>query len=224
MLEVESLCLDWRGTPVLEEVSFTLAPGETLLLTGCNGSGKSSLIDALAGLSSVQRGHVVWEGQTVTHLPAYRRPGIALVPEGRVLAPSLTIDETLTLGAGRIPRATLSRVRTEIFDRFPILAKRRTQYAGTLSGGEAQMLSLARALMSRPRLLLLDEPTLGLSPAAAKDTFALLHALRANGMGMILTDQDSRAALALADRICTLANRRLKDPSFPSQTNQRESA
>lgn len=216
MLEVRALCLRRSGRPVLEDANFSLAPGESLLLTGANGAGKSSLIAALAGLAGCYSGCILWEGKDVTALPPYRRHGIALVPEGRVLAPSLTVEETLRLGAGRVTRADLSRRLARTFDRFPVLAARCRQFAGTLSGGEAQMLSLARALMCQPRLLLLDEPTLGLSPAAAKSALDLLRNLRGDGLSMILTDQDSRAADGLSDRVMTLSDRRLSsEPSTP---------
>lgn len=216
MLEVRSLYLRRGGLPVLEEISFSLKPGACLLLTGRNGAGKSSLLAALTGLAECHRGQVIWDGKDVTRLPPHRRNGIALVPEGRVLAPTLTVDETLRLGAGRVTRAEVSRLMAQTLDRFPLLAGRRRQHAGTLSGGEAQMLSLARALMCRPRLLLLDEPTLGLSPAAAKAAFAILADLRREGIAIILTDQDSRAAHALADRVMTLANRSL----YPTTATQ----
>ena len=207
MLEVQDLTLAWRGAAVISDASFTIETGEIVVLTGANGSGKSSLIRALIGLSPVSGGRVIWDGTDVTDRPYHLRDGIALVPEGRQLSPRLTVEETLILGAGRVDRAKRVSAMRRVFDRFPILQSRTDQPAGTLSGGEAQMLSIGRALMSRPRLLVLDEPTLGLSPAAAKAVFAMLKELRSEGIGMLLTDQDSRAALILAGKAFSLSNR-----------------
>ena len=210
MLELQGLSITWQGIALVEEASFTVCPGDVVVLNGANGTGKSSLIAAIAGLAPADRGRVIWDGRDVTHVPLHDRDGIALVPEGRLLAPSLTVMETLRLGAGRIGRGALLARTQEAFARFPILAERRHQAAGTLSGGEAQMLNLARALMAAPRLLLLDEPTLGLSPAAAKAMFRMLGTLRSEGMSMVLTDQDSLAASSLADRVLALSDRRLE--------------
>ena len=220
MLEVRNLTVAWRGASMIDDASFTVKPGEIVVLTGANGSGKSSLIRALIGLAPATAGCVLWNGREMTHRPFHAREGMALVPEGRQLAPGLTVAETLVLGAGRGGDAKCVSVMQEMFDRFPILETRKGQPAGTLSGGEAQMLSLARALMSRPRLLMLDEPTLGLSPAAAKAVFAMLDSLRAEGIGMLLTDQDNRAALALADRAFSLFDRRLHPMAPPCPTSE----
>lgn len=219
MLEVQNVSVAWRGALVIDAAHFTVNPGEIVVLTGANGSGKSSLIRSLIGLSKVSDGCVLWDGRAVTHHPYHRRDGMALVPEGRQLAARLTVADTLVLGAGRIGKAACAVLMRKVFDRFEILETRKDQPAGTLSGGEAQMLSLARALMSQPRLLMLDEPTLGLSPAAAKSLFVLLHDLRDEGIGMLLTDQDSRAALALADRAFSLFDRRLHPVMPPNPTS-----
>ena len=219
MLEVQDLTIAWRGSSIVQGVSFSIRPGEIVVLTGANGSGKSSLIRALIGLSPVMDGRVIWNGREVTDRPYHARDGMALVPEGRQLAPRLTVEETLVLGAGQGGGARCVSAMQEMFKRFSILEARKGQPAGTLSGGEAQMLSLARALMSRPRLLVLDEPTLGLSPAAAKAVFAMLDELRAEGIGMLLTDQDSRAALALADRAFSLFDRHLHPMEAPCPTS-----
>lgn len=216
MLDVQALCIAWRGDPVIADVTFSVSAGEIVALTGANGSGKSSLIAGLAGLDPVERGTVLWEGRNVTRHPLHARNGMAVVPEGRRLAPSLTVLETLRLGAGRKGRRGFQSVARQVLARLPVLADRLDQAAGTLSGGEAQMLSLARALMCEPRLLFLDEPTLGLSPAAARSTFDTLRTLQAEGMSMVLTDQDSRATSALADRTFQVADHRLKPaPAAP---------
>lgn len=222
MLDVQRLAVAWRRTSVVDDASFAVTPGEIVVLTGANGSGKSSLIRALIGLAPVTGGCVLWHGREVTHRPFHARGGMALVPEGRQLAPRLTVEETLVLGAGRGGQARSAPVMRQMFERFPVLEARKRQPAGTLSGGEAQMLSLARALMSRPRLLVLDEPTLGLSPAAARAVFAMLDSLRAEGIRMLLTDQDNRAALALADRALSLVNRRLHPVAPPCPVSERK--
>ena len=210
MLELKDVSLVWQGAALIQNASFAVGPGQTIVLSGPNGTGKSSLLAAIAGLTPVDRGHVLWGGIDVTHVPLHDREGIALVPEGRLLAPSLSVMETLQLGAGRVGRRARDARTQANFARFPILADRHHQAAGTLSGGEAQILSLARALMSEPRLLLLDEPTLGLAPAASSHVFRILGALRAEGMSMILTDQDSAAARLLADQIMKLSNHHLE--------------
>lgn len=210
MFDVQSVSITWRGAPVVTDVSFSVSAGKVVLLTGANGAGKSSLIFGLAGLAPINRGRVLWEGRDVTHLPLHARNGLAVVPEGRQLAASLSVEETLRLGAGRRHRPEYRHRINNILQRFPVLQSRLKQPAGTLSGGEAQMLSLARALMSAPRLLFLDEPTLGLSPAAAKATFDMLQALRTDGISMILTDQASDAASALADNTFVVSNHRLE--------------
>ncbi|SIT08261.1 branched-chain amino acid transport system ATP-binding protein [Roseivivax lentus] len=218
MLDVRNLSVAWRGAAVIDEASFTVNPGEIVVLTGPNGSGKSSLIRALIGLSPVAGGCVRWNRRDVTHRPFHAREGMALVPEGRLLASRLTVEEALLLGAGRGGAVQCASVMQEMFDRFPILETRKDQPAGILSGGEAQMLSLARALMPQPRLLMLDEPTLGLSPVAAKAVVAMLENLRTEGIGMLLTDQHSQAALTLADRAFALFDRRLRPMAPPCPT------
>ncbi len=210
MYDVRDLCLSRDGQIVLSDITFCAAPGEVVLVTGPNGTGKSRLIRALSGLERPSGGRILWDGREVTGRPFHTRRGIALVPEGRLLSPSLTVSDNLDLGAGRLPRAVLRHRRDAVLGRFPILARRLGQQAGTLSGGEAQMLSFARALMSAPRLLLLDEPTLGLSPASARAAFETLAALKAEGMAMILTDREAAAAARLADQTLDIRTRMLR--------------
>jgi len=218
MLELRNVTLICQGTDLIKDACLTVARGEIIALTGPSGTGKSALIAALAGLAHVPKGRVFWEGRDITHTPLHGRDGIALVPEGRQLARSLTVAETLRLGAGRMERRALQARLQDAFAQFPVLAQRRSQAAGTLSGGEAQMLSLARALMAAPRLLLLDEPTQGLSPAAAKAMFRTLATLGAQGLSMVLTDQDAAATCRLADRVFALSNQRLDPVAHPPRT------
>ncbi len=208
MLAVEALSVRYGRVRALEEVSLTLGHDEVLAVAGLNGAGKSSLVRAICGLSPVAAGRVTFEGRDITGHPLYALDGVALVPEGRVLAPSLTVAETLRLGAGRVSARELDARRTEVLDRFPALGQRLTQRAGTLSGGEATMLALARALMAAPRLLLLDEPTLGLSPAAAARVFEMLAALRRDGLGLLVVEQNLHLSLGLADRVLLLRHGR----------------
>jgi branched-chain amino acid transport system ATP-binding protein len=210
LLETRDLTLGWQGGILLRHVDLHLHSGEGLWLSGPNGAGKSTLMRALAGLERVVSGRILWDGQDITDLPGHRRDGIALVPEGRLLAPSLTVAETLRLGAGRINRKAFDQRLCAVLDRLPVIGGRLDQAAGTLSGGEAQMLSLGRALMSAPRLLLLDEPTLGLSPAAAAMILASLKALKADGLAILICDQEVRGAAALADHLIDIADQRLQ--------------
>lgn len=219
LLETRDLSLGWQGGILLRHVALQLRAGEGLWLSGPNGAGKSTLMRALAGVERVVSGRILWDGQDITDLPGHRRDGVALVPEGRLLAPSLTVAETLRLGAGRIDRRTFDQRLSDVLGRLPALVARLEQPAGTLSGGEAQMLSLGRALMSAPRLLLLDEPTLGLSPAAAAMICASLKALKADGMAILVCDQDVQCTAGLADHLIVIADQHLQPAvSFEKET------
>jgi len=220
LLETRDLTLGWQGGILLRHVDLNLREGEGLWLSGTNGAGKSTLMRALAGLERVVSGRILWDGQDITDLPGHRRDGIALVPEGRLLAPSLTVAETLRLGAGRINRGAFDQRLCAVLDRLPVIGGRLDQEAGTLSGGEAQMLSLGRALMSAPRLLLLDEPTLGLSPAAAAMILGSLKALKADGLAILICDQEVQGAAALADHLIDIADQRLKPVSSLGKETQ----
>jgi branched-chain amino acid transport system ATP-binding protein len=204
MLTVKALCVRYGLVRAVENASLSLSGGEILSLVGLNGAGKSSLVHAICGLVKPASGRVLLEGNDVTGQPLHRLPHVALVPEGRVLAPSLSVRETLTLGAARLPTLEAPRQQARVLDLFPELNNRLDQRAGTLSGGEATMLAIARALMSRPRLLLLDEPTLGLSPAAAKRVFGALHSLRHEGLALLLVEQNLHMAAGIADRLMLL--------------------
>ena len=207
MLELKDVSLVWQGAALIQNASFAVGPGQTIVLSGPNGTGKSSLLAAIAGLTPVDRGHVLWGGIDVTHVPLHDREGIALVPEGRLLAPSLSVMETLQLGAGRVGRRARDARTQANFARFPILADRHHQAAGTLSGGEAQILSLARALMSEPRLLLLDEP-FGALDALTRGTIQdeLLKIWRGTEQTVFMITHDIDEAILLADRILLMTN------------------
>lgn len=203
MLEVSDVHAGYGDIQVLFGISLEVATGEIVALVGPNGAGKTTLLRAIAGLLPLRRGAVTWEGQPIHGAPAHRivEQGIALVPEGRRLFARMTVEENLLIGAF-VPRALAFRREgsERVFAIFPRLAERRRQLAGSLSGGEQQMVAIGRALMSRPRLLLLDEPSLGLAPRLVEGMFDILRQIHREGVGVFLVEQNVQAALALADR------------------------
>lgn len=204
MLEIDTLSVSYGKHAALRAVSLTVKPGEIVVMLGANGAGKSSLLKAVAGLVPRGRqGRVVLSGQDLTHAKAHQivEAGIALVPEGRGIFGELTVQENLRLGAfaNRARQGEDARF-AQILALFPRLAERLHQPARTMSGGEQQMVAIGRALMSAPQILLLDEPSLGLSPLMTKEVFKALGSVRASGMGVLLVEQNSRKGLAIADR------------------------
>jgi branched-chain amino acid transport system ATP-binding protein len=206
MLKVRDLHVDYGGVVALRGVDIDVAEGELVALVGANGAGKSSLLAALSGLHRPVGGRIEFQGADVTRLPAHRiaRLGAVLVPEGRRLFAQQTVLQNLLLGAYHQPQQQHAGDLEQVFRLFPVLAERVGQQAGTLSGGEQQMVALGRALMSRPRLLMLDEPSLGISPKYTQMVFEVLAAVRARGTTMLLVEQNLRAALELADRAYVL--------------------
>jgi branched-chain amino acid transport system ATP-binding protein len=180
-----------------------VAAGELVCLIGANGAGKSSTLRAISGLLPPSRGRIVFDGREIqAEVPAtILRAGIAHCPEGRRVFPHLTVDENLAMGAYvRIDRGAVAADMLEVGRYFPILVERRRQMAGTLSGGEQQMLAIARALMARPRLILFDEPSLGLAPTVVEMTFAIIADIRRRGTTVLMVEQNAHAALSMADR------------------------
>lgn len=206
IFRAERVVAGYDATPVVDGISLEVVAGEMVTLVGANGAGKSTLLKALAGLIGVKSGRIEVAGIDITSLPAHRRvgAGVVLVPEGRMLFSEMTVDENLTLGAhlrtGADARAGIEADRDQVFELFPVLEARRRQEAGTLSGGEQQMLAIGRALMSAPRVLLLDEPSLGLAPRVIGEIFSVLDRLRDKGLAMVLVEQDARLALKHAER------------------------
>jgi branched-chain amino acid transport system ATP-binding protein len=203
MLTLKSVQAGYGRLVVLKGVSLHVRAGEVVTLIGGNGAGKSTLLKAVCGLVPVRRGVVEFAGQDLTRLPAERivSLGLALVPEGRRVFASLSVAANLELGAfHRRDRQQVRRDLEELMARFPLLRERAGQPAGTLSGGEQQILAIARALMSRPRLLMLDEPSMGLAPKMLAQVYEILAELKRAGTTLLLVEQNARAALKLADR------------------------
>ena len=198
LLEVQHLEVHYGGIRAVAGVDIAIAEGELVCLIGANGAGKTSTLKAICGLIGSRSGVVRYAGEDVSHAPVHVLPrkGLVMVPEGRGVFPQLTVEENLAMGAyahgGGDPSAQ--------YERFPRLAERRKQVAGTLSGGEQQMLALARALMTRPKLLLLDEPSMGLAPMMVTKIFELVHDIARQGVTILLVEQNARAALELASR------------------------
>jgi branched-chain amino acid transport system ATP-binding protein len=201
VLEVFDLQVSYGAIKALDGVSFSVPRGKIVTLLGANGSGKTTTLRAITGLAPPRGGRIVFEGRELQGLPTHEiiRAGIALVPEGRRIFANLTVYENLLLGAYlRQDQSALARDLDQIYDTFPRLAARRAQAAGTLSGGEQQMLAVGRALMSRPRLLLLDEPSLGLAPLLVKEVFHLITRINQEGVTILLVEQNAAAALKIA--------------------------
>jgi branched-chain amino acid transport system ATP-binding protein len=212
LLAVERLRAAYGRIQALQEVSLEVYQGEVVAVVGANGAGKTTLLRTLAGLMSPVGGRVLLDGIEVTGRPAEEmvRLGVALVPEGRQVFYGLSVEDNLVLGAYHRRRdSDMRRDMEDIFALFPVLAQRRRQAAGTLSGGEQQMLAIGRALMARPRLLLLDEPSLGLAPKVVRDVMGRLLELRDRGVTVLVAEQHARAALAVADRAYVLERGRI---------------
>jgi branched-chain amino acid transport system ATP-binding protein len=207
MLTVTDLRVSYQDALAVDGVSLSLSEGELVSLVGSNGAGKSSVLAAIAGLHRPIGGTVVLDGRDVSRLPAHAiaRLGLALVPEGRRLFAHQTVRANLVLGAYvQRDAAVRESILERVFELFPVLGQRLNQRAGMLSGGEQQMLALGRALMSRPRLLVLDEPSLGIAPRTANLIFDAISQVRAEGVTVLLVEQNLRAALRLSDRLYVL--------------------
>ncbi len=207
LLEVRDLQVAYGHVQAVRGVSLSVGHGGFVALIGPNGAGKTSLLGALAGLVPPAAGTVVLGGEDVTGLPAHRAvaKGISLVPEGRAVLARMTIEENLRLAAEvRRPRAEIQPALEEQYARFPVLGQRRALPAGTLSGGEQQMLAFARALVARPRILLLDEPSMGLSPLLVRQVFETVQAIHREGATILLVEQNARLALGVSERAYVL--------------------
>ena len=204
LLQAEGLELAYGEVSACRGVSFYVAEGEIVTLIGANGAGKSSTLRAVAGALLPRAGAIHFRGHDITRLPPYKRTelGISLVPEGRRVFPFLTVRENLELGAFKYRKegAKVRALMEKVFDMFARLRERQSQNAGTLSGGEQQMLALGRAIMSEPHLICLDEPSLGLAPVVVQDIFRTIKAINAAGTSVLLVEQNARYALETASR------------------------
>ena len=211
MLEVARLTCGYGDVVAVDDLSFSVEAGEIFGLIGANGAGKTATIMALAGLLPVRAGAVRAAGRDVTAMPAHKRAdrGIALVPEGRRVFAELTVGENLTVGGARLDATAMERNRARVFETFPRLAGRARQLAGSLSGGEQQMLAIGRAMMAEPSILLIDEMSLGLMPTAVDECYRVLARLREEGLAILLVEQGTERVLDAADRVGVLETGRL---------------
>jgi branched-chain amino acid transport system ATP-binding protein len=203
MLEIDNIVCRYGKVEAIKGVSLKVRKGELVTVIGANGAGKSSTLRAISGLLRARSGRIVFAGRDIHGLDpsAILRAGIAHCPEGRRVFPHLTVEENLTIGAYvRRDRAGIAQDVERVCAHFPILAERRRQAAGTLSGGEQQMLAIGRALMARPRLILFDEPSLGLAPTVVETTFAIIADIRKTGTTVLMVEQNAYLALQMADR------------------------
>jgi branched-chain amino acid transport system ATP-binding protein len=206
MLEIRHLITGYGESAVLHGIDLTVSSGEIVALVGANGAGKSTLLKTISGLLPARQGAILFDGRRIDGISARSRIdlGLSQVPEGRQIIAGLTIAENLRLGAysrrRSLGKSGMEQQIDEVCRLFPVLTARLDQPAGNLSGGQQQMLAIARAMMARPRLLLLDEPSLGLSPALVADIFRLIVQLRTQGLALLLSEQNARMSLAIADR------------------------
>jgi branched-chain amino acid transport system ATP-binding protein len=212
MLSVRNIDVFYGAVQAVWDVSFEVGEREVVTLIGANGAGKSTVLKSICGLLPPRRGQIFFDGHDVSGLPPFElvTRGLVLIPEARQLWPGMTVRENLELGAYcRSARPHRAQTLEAVFVMFPQLAKRQRQKAGTLSGGEQQMCAIGRGLMARPRLLLLDEPALGLAPKLVREVFSALKRIREQGVTVLLVEQNVPHALALADRACVLETGRV---------------
>ncbi len=203
MLEIKDLEVYYGMIQAIKGISFEVNEGEVIALIGANGAGKTTILHTISGLIAPKKGSITFEGQEITKIPAHKivENGLAQVPEGRRVFPSLTVLENLKLGAyTRKDKKEIEDTLKMVYERFPRLEERKNQPAGTLSGGEQQMLAMGRALMSKPRIILMDEPSMGLSPIFVNEIFDIIKKVSASGTTVLLVEQNAKKALSIADR------------------------
>ena len=202
MLEIRNLNVHYGGIHALRGINLEVDDGKIISLIGANGAGKSTTLKSVMGLVPKSAGSVVWNGRDITRLETKEivKAGIALCPEGRKVFPDLTVAENLTIGAYlRKDKEEIKKDRDWVYELFPRMKEREWQLAGTLSGGEQQMLAVGRALMTKPKLLMLDEPSLGLAPLVIKDIFSIIRQIKEAGVNVLLIEQNAKAALEISD-------------------------
>ena len=211
VLELDDVAVAYGKRRAIDGITLSVSSGEIVTLLGANGAGKSTTLRAVSGLVRPTRGRIRYEGRDITDVPADAivAAGVSHVPEGREIFPEFTVHENLLVGGHTIERSRIGERLESVFRLFPVLRDRTAQTAGTLSGGEQQMLAIGRALMTRPRLLLLDEPSLGLAPILAREIFRVIRRVNQEGVAVLLVEQNARRALALASRGYVLETGRL---------------
>ncbi|HEY3259375.1 MAG TPA: ABC transporter ATP-binding protein [Pseudonocardiaceae bacterium] len=207
MLEIQDLHVNYGKVPAVRGISVSATPGRVTLVLGANGAGKTTTLRAVAGLHRPESGQVLLDGRRITGLPAHKvvRKGVVLVPEGRRVFAPLSVLENLRLGSYAAPRNSRNAELERVFEMFPILADRRSGAAGLLSGGEQQMLAFGRALMSQPKVMLLDEPSMGLAPAVVEAVAANVRTMADSGIGILMVEQNAEVGLEVADDVVIVA-------------------
>jgi branched-chain amino acid transport system ATP-binding protein len=225
LLEIDDVYTAYDKADVLQGVSLAVEAGRITCLLGSNGSGKTTLVRTILGLTPAHAGRIVFDGTDITRLPTHRiiATGIACIPEGRKVFPKLTVEENLRVGAyqERSDKVTRARI-TDIFEIFPRLAERRTQLAGTMSGGEQAMISIGRGLMCAPKLLLIDEPSLGLAPLLVKENFKIIQEINARGITVLLVEQNVHQTLAISHFGFVLSKGRVATSGTPTELTGRQ--
>jgi branched-chain amino acid transport system ATP-binding protein len=224
LLEIENVYTAYANADVLQGVSLAVNAGSITCLLGANGSGKTTLVRSILGLTAPRAGRILFDGTDITRLPTHRiiAAGIACIPEGRKIFPKFSVEENLRAGAYQEKSEAVTRRRIdEIFDIFPRLAERRTQLAGTMSGGEQAMVSIGRGLMRAPKLLLIDEPSLGLSPLLVKENFNIISQINARGVTVFLVEQNVRQTLAISQQGYVLSKGRVVAAGSPAELANR---
>lgn len=212
MLEIKNINVYYGVIQAIRDVSFQVNEGEVIALIGANGAGKTTILHTITGLITAKSGEVLYEGIDLQKIPAHKivSLGIAHVPEGRHVFSQLTVYENLLMGAyTRNDKNEIAESLDRVYQRFPRLQERRGQYAGTLSGGEQQMLAMGRALMSKPKIILMDEPSMGLSPILVDEIFDIIQSISKSGTTVLLVEQNAKKALAIADRAYVLETGRV---------------
>ncbi len=206
LLQVDNIHVYYGAIHAIKGISFTVNEGEIVTLIGANGAGKSTSLNTVCGLLHPREGDVLFEGKSILHTPAHVivRHGLAHCPEGRRIFAHLTVEENLLMGAYTQPKSTIEDSLAVVYDSFPRLKERRRQTGGTLSGGEQQMLAMGRAMMCRPKLMMLDEPSMGLAPILVQQIFDMIQTLHKQGVTILLVEQNASMALAIADRAYVL--------------------
>ncbi|MBQ4062256.1 MAG: ABC transporter ATP-binding protein [Christensenellaceae bacterium] len=211
MLKINDINVYYGAIHAIKGVSFEVHEGEIVTLIGANGAGKSTILQTISGLLHSKTGDITFEGQSIMGVPAHKivSKGLAQVPEGRRVFANLTVEDNLEMGAYTQPKSSIAASIADVYERFPRLKERKKQSVGTLSGGEQQMLAMGRALMSKPKLLMLDEPSMGLAPILVEQVFEIIKELHKAGTTILLVEQNAQMALSVADRAYVLETGRI---------------